>query len=147
MAVKVSTGLINAILGSSSLKEALDGGRLNIYSGPVPQTANESVGAATLLCTVTDGGTGDGLNFDTAAIDGVLSKSPSQVWQGTNVNSGVASFFRFVAPGDDGSADPAALRIQGSVAVLGGDLNLSNVSLVTGAPQAIQFFYVALPGK
>ena len=144
MAVKVSTGLRNALLDSSSLKGILDGGFLDIYSGTIPATADDALTGATLLCRVSNGGSG--LTFDTNAVGGVLSKNPSEVWQGLNTASGVASFFRFVSASDTGAASDTEERIQGTVAVLGADLNISNTSLTVSAPQAIQFFYVALPG-
>ena len=144
MAVKVSTGLRNALLDSSSLKGILDGGFLDIYSGTIPATADDALTGATLLCRVSNGGSG--LTFDTNAVGGVLSKNPSEVWQGLNTASGVASFFRFVSASDTGAASDTEKRIQGTVAVLGADLNISNTSLTVSAPQAIQFFYVALPG-
>lgn len=144
MAVKVSTGLRNALLDSASLKDILDGGFLDIYSGTIPATADDALTGATLLCRVSNGGSG--LTFDTNAVGGVLSKNPSEVWQGLNTASGVASFFRFVSASDTGAASDTEGRIQGTVAVLGADLNISNTSLTVSAPQAIQFFYVALPG-
>lgn len=144
MAVKVSTGLRNALLDSASLKDILDGGFLDIYSGTIPATADDALTGATLLCRVSNGGSG--LTFDTSAVGGVLSKNPSEVWQGLNTASGVASFFRFVTAADTGAASDTEERIQGTVAVLGADLNISNTSLTVSAPQAIQFFYVALPG-
>ena len=144
MAVKVSTGLRNALLDSASLKGILDGGFLDIYSGTIPATADDALTGATLLCRVSNGGSG--LTFDTNAVGGVLSKNPSEVWQGLNTASGVASFFRFVSASDTGAASDTEERIQGTVAVLGADLNISNTSLTVSAPQAIQFFYVALPG-
>ncbi len=144
MSVKVSTGLRNALLDSSGLKAILDGGFLDIYSGAVPASADAAISGATLLCRVSNGGSG--LTFDDAAVGGVLSKNASEVWQGLNVASGTAAFFRFVTAADTGAASDSEPRIQGTVGVLGADLNISNTSLTVSAPQAVQFFYVALPG-
>ena len=53
MAIKTSTGLRNAMLATGSAKAALDGGRINIYAGAAPATADDAVGGATLLCAIT----------------------------------------------------------------------------------------------
>lgn len=146
MAIKASTGLRNALLGTGSFKGTMDGGFLDIYAGTVPTDADAAIGSATLLCRISDNGTGTGLDFAASAAAGVLAKDGSQVWSGTNVATGTATFYRFVASGDTGAASTTEPRLQGTVAVLGADLNLSSVALSSGAPQAIQFFYVALPG-
>lgn len=52
MALKTSTGLRNGVLSGGSLKSRLDGGRINIYAGTPPATADDAVGAATLLLSL-----------------------------------------------------------------------------------------------
>lgn len=145
MAIKASTGLRNALLGTDSFKGTMDGCFLDIYAGTVPADADASIGSATLLCRISNNGAGTGLSFGTAA-GGVLAKDGAQVWSGTNVATGTATFYRLVTDTDTGAASTTEARLQGTVAVLGADLNLSSVALASGAPQAIQFFYVALPG-
>lgn len=145
MAIKASTGLRNGLLDSGSLRDMLEGGFLKIYSGTAPATADDALDSAVELCVVSGDGVGNGLEFEASAVAGILSKSTSQVWTGTNSESGVATFFRFVSDTDTGDSSTVEPRLQGTVNVLGADLNLSNVSLVSGAPQAIQFFSVALP--
>ena len=145
MAIKISTGLANARMTAGSITNLLNGGFLKIYGGTVPASADNALGGATELCVISDGGGLGGLEFDSVAIGGVLSKNPSQVWMGTNSATGVATFFRFVSPTDTGAYSQEEYRIQGTVGVLGADMNLSNTSLVMGAPQAIQFAYLAQP--
>lgn len=145
MALKTSTGLRNGVLSDGSLKSRLDGGRINIYAGMPPATADDAVGGATLLCTITLNSTGAGINFDTAAAGGVLQKAPGEVWSGVNVTGGVAAWYRHVAAGDDGALSTTAPRVQGLVGVAGADLNLSSVSLVAGATQTIDYYSLAWP--
>ena len=145
MAIKASTGLRNHMLGAGSLKSALDGGRINIYSGVAPATADAAIGGATLLCSITLNSTATGIDMDTAASAGVLSKAPGQVWSGVNVSSGIATWYRHVGPHDDGTSSISAPRLQGEVALSGSDLNISNTSLTAGATQTIDFYSVALP--
>lgn len=52
MAIRLSTALANHLLQNGSLRNALDGGKIEIYSGAQPATADAAV-TGTLLCTVT----------------------------------------------------------------------------------------------
>jgi hypothetical protein len=148
MAYKTSTGLRNMLLDTGSLKNALDGGFINIYSGPVPDTADGGIDPAnTLLCTISvDGlGVGHGLHMDTAAVAGVLAKAPDESWRGTNVASGTASFYRHVASTDTGALSTTEARIQGAVGLVGAELNLSSVGLLNAAAQTIDYYVITLP--
>lgn len=145
MTAKVSTGLRNAMLVTDSFKGLMDNCKLRIYAGTVPATADAALGGATLLCEVSDDATGDGLIFDASASAGVVTKDGSQIWRGVNVATGVATFYRLEEDTDDGTLSTTALRVQGTVAVAGGGLNLSSVSLVATASQSINFYSLALP--
>lgn len=145
MTIKASTGLRNGTLATGSLRSLLNGGRINIYAGAEPATADADLGGATLLCAVTVNSTGTGINFDTAASGGVLQKAPGEVWSGVNAATGVASFYRHVAAGDAGDASTTAARLQGTIGIAGADLNLSSTSLTSGATQTIDYYSVALP--
>lgn len=142
--MKLSTGTRNHLLVTGSLKSALDGGLIKIYSGAEPATADEAV-TGTLLCTISNNSTGTGINFETAAASGVLTKETTEVWSGVNAASGTAGYFRHVASGDDGTSSTTQKRMQGSIAVAGADLNLSAVGLTSGATQTIDYYNVALP--
>lgn len=145
MTIKASTGLRDGTLVTGSLRSLLNGGRINIYAGAEPATADADLGGATLLCAVTVNSTGTGINFDTAASGGVLQKAPGEVWSGVNAATGVASFYRHVAAGDAGDASTTAARLQGTIGIAGADLNLSSTSLTSGATQTIDYYSVALP--
>lgn len=142
---KVSTGLRDYMLGTGSFKAAMDLGFLKIYQGTEPASADASIGAAILLATISVSGGGTGLTFSPTPASGVIGKASGEAWQGTIVLSGTAQFFRFVAPGDTGVLSTTEKRVQGTIAVLGGDLNLSNVVLTNPAIQTINHFNVALP--
>lgn len=142
--MKVSTGLRNKLLDTGSLKATMDLGSVKIYAGTVPASADDALGSATLLCTITQNSTATGISLDTAAVGGVIAKA-AEVWSGTNVASGTATFFRHVATGDDGTSSTTQARIQGTVGTAGADLNISSVSLTSGATQTIDFYNVALP--
>lgn len=149
MTIKISTGLRNAMLSTASLADALNLGFVEIYAGTVPATADAALdGSNTLLSTISNnaGVTGLTLNGGTgAASGGVMGKTSTETWSGVNAASGVATFYRHVAPGDDGSLSTTQARIQGSIATSGADMNLTSTALSSGATQTINFYSVALP--
>ena len=147
--MKASNGLRNFMLDDASLKDALDDGVVRIYAGTVPATADAAIGGATLLCEITDNdqglGAGQGVDFEANAVSGVLSKASAQIWSGTNVATGTATFFRLETQADDGSSSTTYERIQGTIATAGADLNLQSTSLVNTELQTIDYFSVAIP--
>lgn len=81
---------------------------------------------------------------------GVVSKPTTAVWGFNGVAAGTAGWFRFYSSdtGDAGgliSAAPYYSRMDGSVAVSGADLNLSNIAVAVGAPTTIDTFTVTAP--
>jgi hypothetical protein len=146
MTVKLSTGLRNGLLVTNGLKQLMAAGFINIYAGTVPASADAALGGATLLSVISISGGGTGINLATTAAGGVVSKASGETWSDSSNNaSGTATFFRYVAPGDDGTLSTTQYRIQGTVGLAGEDLNLSSVTLSSGAPQNIDFFNIALP--
>lgn len=144
MSIKLSTGLRNAILATGSIKATFDAGsEIRIYGGTEPASANDSIGAATLLVTIKNGA--NGITFAATAADGVLVKNAAETWSGTNVATGTATFYRHVLAADANDASATAPRYQGSVAAAGADMNLSSSSLVSGATQTLDYHAVALP--
>lgn len=146
MTTKASTGLRNHMLATGSLKAALDGGFLELYQGPEPATADAPIDPAQhkLLVRIYSDGTSAGLTLSFTAADGFIEKS-TQTWSGTNIDTGTVQFFRFVGPSDSGALSTTLARLQGTVARAGADLNITSVELTVGAPQAVNFFSIALP--
>lgn len=145
MALKISTALANSLLTTGGLKEALTGAHLYIYSGTEPASADASLGSAVMLCDVSGGGVGDALLLSAAAVNGTIEKDATQVWQGTCAATGTAAFFRIAVPADTGDLSTTAVRIQGSVGIAGKDLNISSVSLTSGAIQKVEFAAITQP--
>ena len=138
--INSSTGLRVAMLAAT--KSALDGGEIRIYGGIRPAAADDSLGAAVLLCTVRLNGT-NGITFDDSTT-GILVKPTGAAWTGDNVASGTATFFRIVQPADTGAASTTAPRIQGSVGVVAADLNLDTVALISGLPTPVTSFNIGI---
>ena len=145
MAIQLSSGLRDHMLVTGSFKSGLDGGVLRIYAGTVPATADAAVTGNTLLCTISNNAAGTGINFETTVSAGVLTKAASETWRGQVVTNGTAAFFRFSAISDDGTSSTTTKRVQGTCAVVGGDLNFSNVSFVSGNYRTVESLNVTLP--
>lgn len=143
---KPSLGLCNHVGGVGSYYDALNNCLIKIYSGPAPASANDAVPAsATLLCTISDNNTGGGLNFKPAVTDGVLSKLPSQIWSGVEVANGVASWFRVVKVDDVGNESTTAIRLQGDVSQVAGDMTLYDTSFAVGNHRPIKHCNIIIP--
>lgn len=143
--INLSTGLRNYLAITGPLTGALTGKVIRIYGGATPANADASLGTATLLCTIT--GAPSGIEFEPTATAGVLLKSAAQIWSGTNVTSGTATFFRIVETSDTGAASSEDVRMQGTVGLLAADLELSNVDLTNGAPLEINSASFTIPGS
>lgn len=112
------------------------------FSTTVTGSTVATVGAATI-----SGGVAavNGLTF-AAPVGGVVSKSG--VWSFTGVAVGTAGWFRLIASSSDaGGASTVLERLDGSVAVSGADLNLSNIAITIGAPSTIDTFAYTAPAQ
>lgn len=137
-----STGMRDQLLVTGSFKSIFDAGFIKIYSGAVPANADATLGAAVLLCTISNNATGTGLTFNPAASGGVLTKTTGEVWSGVVGTSGTASFYRLVTPTDSGLDSTTDARLQGAVGMAGSDINLTSVSLVAAAVQPLDYYAV-----
>lgn len=145
MSLKLSTAIRAAMLATGSLRSALAAGEIRIYSGPEPASVDSAISPSNLLLVTIRTDVDGGLTFEAAAPGGTLTKSLSEIWQGTVVAAGAATFYRFVLPSDTGVASTTAPRIQGNVGIVGADLNLSNTALVIGAIQKLEAYAITLP--
>lgn len=155
MSYKVNDALAEPSL--DALGDALAGGFLHFFAGPVPATPDAALnmGAShTLLVTQSVGGDGvTGLTFDPAA-DGALPKAAAETWTGTATFSGVAAaspeldatFFRFCAAGDNGQGAGSGPRLQGTVGITGSgaDMERASVTIATGAAVPVSSFFVRI---
>jgi hypothetical protein len=144
MTTRLSTGLRNNLVGPLGFAATFANGVIDVYSGSQPATADAAV-TGTLLGTVTLGsgaftpGTAtNGLTF-AAASGGAVSKSGT--WSFNGIAAGTAGWFRLRGnAADAGGVSTILPRLDGSVAVSGADLNLSNISIAIGAPVTIDTF-------
>ena len=140
---KFSTGFRNAVAVDGSVRQVLALGFLKQYAGPVPATADAALGAAVLLRTISLNGTSTGLSMDTEAVDGAVTKAPSEVWSGTAVASGTMTFARHVLADDDGTASTTAVRVQHQVNV--DWFVLPTAEVVSGAVDGVNTYSLRQP--
>lgn len=146
--MELSTGLRTHLMVSGSLKSALDGTVIKIYSGVAPASADAALAGNTLLCTITRDGDGvTGLTMENTAVGGVMTKNTSEVWEGEVVAAGEATFFRQCTLADSGAASTTAVRVQGSVATVGGDINLSDTLFTPGDSRRIRYYNATIPAR
>lgn len=89
----------------------------------------------------------NGLNWDVSAA-GVITKRSDQTWSGTPGNSGTAGWFRFeAAVSDAGGTDSseAILRLDGSIAASGAEMNRGNLTITSGVTDTIDSFSLTFP--
>lgn len=151
MAIRLSTGLRNALLGGAAstagLRAILDGGVMDIFTGAQPASADYvETGTKLMRISSTSGSAlSDGLRFGTAA-SGVLPLT-TPAWQGTVVTAGVAGWFRFYGTGATSGTSNSEKRFDGSIAVSGSDLNLSHTNLVADTVLTITAFNITEPAE
>lgn len=92
----------------------------------------------------------NGLKMDYNAAAGVMTKDATQTWSGTAVGAGTqtAGWFRYKGSiADAGTSDSSAiyLRMDGSIATSGADMNMSSTSITNGAVQTLSTFQFTVP--
>jgi len=135
---------------AAAFKNALDGGRLYLFAGPVPaapEDALDMVASHTRIAVLTVGNDGaTGLTFD-APVAGLLPKAAAEEWLGTVLFSGkddalselAPSFFRFGADGDTCESVSTGDRLQGTVGgpASAADLKLGAATLVDNGTNTV----------
>ena len=146
MALKLSTGVRDALANATGLKSIFNGGFLDIYTGGQPASPDYAETGSRLVRISGTSGTG-GVTFGTAGA-GALPKS-NDIWSGVISVAGVAGYFRLYGTagttGCSSGTSGTAQRIDGNVGVSGSDLVLANTSLTLGATITIDGFTLGVP--
>ncbi len=148
MTLRLSTKLRDNLAGATGFAATFANGIIEIRTGTQPATA-DAAATGTLLGTVTlasaaftPGNTLNGLTF-AAASGGAVSKTGVWSFNGINAPSPglTAGWFRLKGNAADNDALSTTLpRLDGSIAVSGADMNLSNITIVTDAPTTVDSF-------
>ncbi len=137
---------------SGGLRQIFQHSVLRIYSGAQPSDA-DTAESGTLLVTITvssaaftAGTETNGLDFGAPA-SGVVSKATGETWSGAAAATGTAGWFRLYSNAYVTGASTAAIRLDGTCATSGGQLNLSSTSITSGATITIDTFAVTVPAS
>lgn len=147
MAFKLSTGLRNKLLDTSSLKTIFNLGFLEVWAGTVPADADASTSGCTLLCRYSNNNTTTGITLASTAANGSITKNLSETWSKAAAGTGTATFFRLVAAGDTQAASTTEARIQGTVGLSGADLNLTSLSYTATTVYTMDAFAIGIPAS
>jgi hypothetical protein len=139
------------MLAAIGFKGGMDGGVLEIFSGAIPDDADEAEGAGIKLARLTKDGVampGNGLTFAAPAA-GSITKTLAEVWSGVGLTSGIAAWFRLYDANITTGASITALRLDGTVGTSGTDLIVTSTSIRVDVPVSIttaQFDFPYTPG-
>ena len=138
MTFKFSTGLVNYLAATGSLKGAVEGSTgfwLDIYTGSRPDSPDIAKTGTKLLTISLSGGV-NGMHLASTATAGVILKASAETWSGTILATGTAGYCRLRTGVDDGTAtSTSAIRIDATIATSGADINFpAGTTLTAGAP-------------
>lgn len=149
MAVRLSTGFRNDILGSNSFQTIYNNSIIYLYSGTQPASADDA-SSGTLLGKITVDGTGSAnLTFDTPA-DGEIAKPAADAWELHGETSGTIGWGRLLSSGaeaGEGASSSTDARIDFSVGQSGADMNLTNTSVTASSQATIDSFKYKIPSQ
>jgi hypothetical protein len=149
MAVRLSTGLRNALVGTdgAGFGEIMNNGVLDIFTGAQPVSANHVETGTKLARISSTSGTAaeDGLKFGTTG-DGTLTIG-TPAWTGVILVDGVAGWFRFYGSGGVTGTSGTAIRFDGAVGVSGSDLDLTHTNLTKDAVLTIKAATIVQPAE
>lgn len=146
MALRLSTGLRQALLGTADFRTEFTACFLNIYTGSQPSSSDDAA-TGTLLATIYSDGASVGISFD-APVAGVIAKAVAQTWSGTSGAEGTAGYFRlWEAAGNPAILSTTESRLDGNIATSGANMNMSNTFVASGAVQTVSTFAVTLPAS
>ena len=146
MALRLSQGTRQDMLGVKDFQTAFALSFINIYTGAQPSAANDAA-TGVLLATIYSNGTSIGISFD-EPVAGAISKAVAETWSGTAVAAGTAGWFRLYDALDTPSGvSTLSSRVDGNIATSGADMNMSTTFIANGAVQTISTFTITLPAS
>ena len=157
---QTASDLCDAINRNGIMEATVSGAVVTLKGRPGTGVTTEAVSATYTTLTGTYVNMGSGVagvapvNALTLGVPvaGVIAKKVSEIWSFNGVANGTAGWFRFYSSdtGDTGAAisgAPYYPRMDGSIAVSGADLNLSNIAITTSSPNTIDTFSVTMPAS
>ena len=154
MAVRLSTGAVNALAGGGagdgSFKDIFANAVIVIRNGTQPATADAAETGDVLGMITVDGDTftagvaDNGLNWD-AAVDGVCAKPSAEEWAIIPSASGAAGYGRLYANDMTTGASTTAVRMDLACGVGAGELRFSSTSLTATVKSVVNSLNITVP--
>ena len=154
MAVRLSTGAVNALAGGGagdgSFVDVFANAVIAVYTGKQPVNADAAESGTLLGLITVDGGafTGgiaaNGLNWE-AAVAGVCGKPSDEEWAIIPDASGTAGWARLYDNAMTTGASTTAVRIDMACGVGAGELRMSTTSLVVDVKSVVNTLNVTIP--
>ncbi len=151
----VTAAALAAAINRNGIYTATSSGAIVTVLAPAGTgAAHNGLALASTVTTMTATSSGN-ITGGVAATAGLQWGDPSAgtvgksgVWSFNGSNNGTAGWFRLKASAADNRLLSTTLvRMDGSVAVSGANMNLSNISISTGAPTTIDSFTVTMPAN
>lgn len=150
MTLRLSTGLVNGLIVTDCLKDLIEGSSnagfyIDIYTGARPASP-DAAATGTKLARIT-AAAGAKMHLEAAVTSaGSIPKETTETWAGTGLANGTAGYFRVVTDSDDGTTlSTTAVRIDGTIATSGADMNMTSTTIASGAPVAVSAASLTLP--
>jgi len=160
--IEVAAGtIVTEAAGTSIVLVSAEGGSmsdlfrnsvLDIYSGVQPTDADQGETGTKLVSITlssgafTDGLADSGINFD-EAVAGVLSKDDDEVWSGSGLANGTAGWFRLYDNDHMTGISTTGVRLDGSIATSGAQMNLSNTAITAGGTTTVDSVNLTMPAS
>lgn len=138
MAMKLSNQAADAML--SAIGTLCNGGKLIIYSGTEPATANTALSGNTVLAQLTLNATAFGAP-DASGADRFITANAITADSDADA-SGTATFFRIF---DSSGTLVTDVVYQGTAGTSGQQLNLNNTSIIAGYEVSISSLTITMP--
>lgn len=140
--------LRDAIIRGGYYRATASGSVVTIITPPATGAKHNGYAVTTTVSGTLTATSSGNIAGGTNAASGLMLSAPSNRivskvgnWSFTGVANGVAGWFRFrSSENDDGASSTTAIRMDGSIAVGGGDMSLSNLNVSIGAPTTIDSF-------
>ena len=148
MALRLSTGIRQALLDTADFQSEFALSFINIYTGTQPASADDAA-SGTLLATIYSNNPTDtiGISFD-SPIAGTISKAVAETWAGTALLTGTAGWYRlFEAGGNPAILSTTESRVDGNISTSGANMNMSSTTITSGTVQTVSTFDVTLPAS
>jgi len=156
MAERLSTGFVNAVNVTGSVKTIMNDSVLHIFGGASQPATADAAETGTLLMIVTvdagafvSGAPGNGLSMD-ASVGGVLSKTAAEAWEGLGLAAAstgtTATWYRWYGNTVVTGISTTAIRVDGSVGTSStNELQLTNAVIAENSPLTIDTWTYTTP--